>query len=236
MCRVLQIAPSTWHEHARRKADPDRLPRRAKRDAELSVQIHRVFEENFDVYGVRKIWKQLAREGIVVARCTVARLMKAMGLEGVVRGKQRKTTIGDKAAPCPLDKVNRQFAADRPNRLWVSDFTYIATWSGFVYVAFVIDVYARRIVGWRASRTATAGFVLDALEQALHDRRLVHRGRLVHHSDSQRIEASSRASNSHSDGRSGMLAPQGAPCGLTRTQIDWTCLSPDLSTPGSTLR
>jgi transposase InsO family protein len=183
MCRVLQIAPSTWHEHARRKADPDRLPRRAKRDAELSVQIRRVFEENFDVYGVRKIWKQLAREGIAVARCTVARLMKAMGLEGVVRGKQRKTTISDKAAPCPLDKVNRQFAADRPNRLWVSDFTYIATWSGFVYVAFVIDVYARRIVGWRASRTATAGFVLDALEQALHDRRLVHRGRLVHHSD-----------------------------------------------------
>jgi hypothetical protein len=112
ICRVLQIAPSTWHEHARRKADPDRLPRRAKRDAELSVQIRRVFEENFDVYGVRKIWKQLAREGIAVARCTVARLMKAMGLEGVVRGKRRKTTIPGKAAPCPQDKVNRQFAAD----------------------------------------------------------------------------------------------------------------------------
>lgn len=183
MCRVLQIAPSTWHEHARRKADPGRLPRRAKRDAELSVQIRQVFDENFGVYGVRKVWRQLAREGIAVARCTVARLMKAMGLEGVVRGKWRKTTILDKAAPCPQDKVNRQFAADRPNRLWVSDFTCVATWSSFVYVAFVIDVYARRIVGWRASRTATAGFVLDALEQALHNRRLVHRGRLVHHSD-----------------------------------------------------
>ena len=171
MCRVLQIAPSTWHEHARRKADPDRLPQRAKRDAELSVQIRRVFDENFGVYGVRKVWKQLARDGIEVARCTVARLMKALGLEGVVRGQRLKTTIRDKATPCPLDKVNRQFAADRPNKLWLSDFTYVATWSGFVYVAFIIDVYARRIVGWRASRTATAGFVLDALEPALHARR-----------------------------------------------------------------
>jgi hypothetical protein len=170
MCRVLQIAPSTWHEHARRKADPGRLPRRAKRDGELSVHIRRVFEENFGVYGVRKVWRQLTREGVDVARCTVARLMKAMGLQGVVRGKRMKTTINDKATPCPLDKVNRQFAADRPNKLWVSDFTYVATWSGFVYVAFVIDVYARRIVGWRASRTASAGFVLDALEQALHAR------------------------------------------------------------------
>ncbi len=182
MCRVLQIAPSTWYEHARRKADPGRLPRRAKRDGELSVYIRRVFEENFGVYGVRKVWRQLMREGVDVARCTVARLMKAMGLQGVVRGKRMKTTINDKATPCPLDKVNRQFAADRPNKLWVSDFTYVATWSGFVYVAFVIDVYARRIVGWRASRTASAGFVLDALEQALHARRPVEGG-LVHHSD-----------------------------------------------------
>ena len=182
MCRVLQIAPSTWHERARRKADPDRLPPRAKRDAELSVHIRRVFEENFGVYGVRKVWRQLTREGIAVARCTVARLMQAMGLQGVVRGKRMKTTINDRVMPCPLDKVNRQFAADRPNKLWVSDFTYVATWSGFVYVAFVIDVYARRIVGWRASRTASAGFVLDALEQALHARRPVDGG-LVHHSD-----------------------------------------------------
>src|SRR5271166_5065987 len=129
MCRVLHIAPSTWHEHARRKADPDRLPERAKRDAELSVHIRRIFAENFSVYGVRKVWRQLTREGVVVARCTVARLMKAMGLQGVVRGKRIKTTVNDKATPCPLDKVDRQFAADRPNKLWVSDFTYVATWS-----------------------------------------------------------------------------------------------------------
>ena len=182
MCRVLQIAPSTWHEHVRRKADPARLSARAKRDAELSAEIQRVHAENFGVYGVRKVWRQLQREGLSMARCTVARLMKALGLEGVVRGKRMKTTISDKGVPCPQDKVNRQFAADRPNRLWVSDFTYVATWSGFVYVAFVIDVYARRIVGWRASRTATAGFVLDALEQALHARRPLDGG-LIHHSD-----------------------------------------------------
>jgi hypothetical protein len=145
MCKVLQIAPSTWYEHARRTADPGRLPRRVKRDSELSVHIRRVFEENFGVYGVRKVWRQLTREGVDVARCTVARL--TMGLQGVVRRKRMKTTINDKATPCPLDKVNKQFAADRPNKLWVSDFAYVATWSGFVYVAFVIDVYARQI--WR---------------------------------------------------------------------------------------
>ncbi len=182
MCRVLQIAPSTWYEHAGRKADPARQPDRAKRDATLSVHIRRVHAENFSVYGVRKVWRQLAREGIGVARCTVARLMKAMGLQGIVRGKRIRTTTRDATAACPLDKVNRQFAADRPNRLWVSDFTYVATWRGFVYVAFVIDVYARRIVGWRASQLATAGFVLDALELALHARRPLAGG-LVHHSD-----------------------------------------------------
>jgi putative transposase len=182
ICRVLQIAPSTWHEHARRKTDPSRRPARARRDAELSVQSRRVFFENFGVYGVRKVWRQLRREGIGVARCTVARLMKAMNLQGVIRGRRRKTTVSDKAAPCPLDKVNRKFAADRPNRLWLSDFTYVATWAGFVYVAFVIDVFARRIVGWRVSREATASFVLDALEQAIHARRPAERG-LVHHSD-----------------------------------------------------
>ena len=182
MCRVLQIAPSTWYEHVRRKSDPARLPARARRDAWLCDEIERVWTENFKVYGVRKVWRQLQREGISVARCTVARLMKRLGLQGIVRGKRMKTTISDKEAPCPQDKVNRQFAADRPNRLWVSDFSYIATWRGFVYVAFVIDVYARRIVGWRASRTADAGFVLDALEQALHDRRPLDAG-LVHHSD-----------------------------------------------------
>lgn len=183
ICRVLPIAPSTWHEHAARRADPSRLPARAKRDEVLKEEVRRVFDENFGVYGVRKVWRQMKREGFDIARCTVARLMKSMGLQGVIRGKPVKTTISDKAAPCPLDKVNRQFQSPAPNRLWVSDFTYVSTWRGFVYVAFVIDAYARRIVGWRVSRTAHASFVLDALEQALHDRRPIHGGGLVHHSD-----------------------------------------------------
>ncbi len=158
------------------------IPRRARRDAVLREKIRRVFDDNFQVYGVRKVWRQLLREGESVARCTVERLMRAMGLQGVVRGKPVRTTVSDKAAPSPQDKVNRQFQAPRPNALWVSDFTYVATWAGFVYVAFVIDTFARRIVGWRASRTAHAGFVLDALEQALCERRPL-RGGLVHHSD-----------------------------------------------------
>jgi transposase InsO family protein len=183
ICRVLPIAPSTYHAHAARRADPARLSTRARRDDALKPEVQRVFEENFRVYGVRKVWRQLKREGHDVARCTVARLMQTLGLQGVIRGKPVRTTISDKATPCPLDHVNRQFKAAHPNALWLSDFTYVATWAGFVYVAFVIDAYARRIVGWRASRTAHAGFVLDALEQALHDRRPLHRGGLVHHSD-----------------------------------------------------
>ena len=183
ICKVLPIAPSTYHAHAARRADPSKLPARARSDTALMVEIQRVFEANFHVYGVRKVWRQLGREGIVVARCTVARLMRAMGLKGIVRGKTVRTTIPDPAALCPLDRVNRQFKAPRPNALWVSDFTYVATWSGFVYVAFVIDVFARRIVGWRVSRTAHAAFVLDALEQALHERHPVQGGGLVHHSD-----------------------------------------------------
>ena len=183
ICKVLPIAPSTYHDHAAKRVDPEKQPARTKRDAALKGEIRRVFEENFRVYGVRKVWRQLKREGADVARCTVARLMQAMGLQGVIRGKSIKTTVSDKAAPCPLDRVNRQFKAPGPNVLWVADFTYVATWQGFVYVAFVIDVYARRIVGWRASRAAHAGFVLDALEQAIHDRRPVRGGGLVHHSD-----------------------------------------------------
>jgi putative transposase len=183
ICKVLPIAPSTYHEHAAKRADPAKLSARAQRDVSLKVEIQRVFTENFEVYGVRKVWRQLRREGFDIARCTVERLMQSMGLRGVIRGKPVKTTVSDKAAPCPLDHVKRQFQAPRPNVLWVSDFTYVATWQGFVYVAFVIDTFARRIVGWRASRTAQTGFVLDALEQALHDRRPVHRGGLVHHSD-----------------------------------------------------
>jgi len=171
ICKVLPIAPSTYHAHVAKRRDPARLSARARQDVRLKIEVRRVFDENFRVYGVRKVWRQLKREGFDVARCTVARLMRDMGLQGAIRGKPVKTTISDKAAPCPLDHVNRQFRAPRPNVLWLSDFTYVATWSGFVYVAFVIDAYARRIVGWRASRTAHAGFVLDALEEALHDRR-----------------------------------------------------------------
>ena len=183
ICRVLPIAPSTYHTHAARRADPSKRPGRSRSDAALAVEIRRVFKENFCVYGVRKVWRQLGREGIRVARCTVARLMRAMGLQGAVRGRKIRTTIPDLAAACPLDRVNRHFKAPCPNALWVSDFTYVATWAGFVYVAFVIDAFARRIVGWRVSRTAHAGFVLDALEQALHARRPVQNGGLVCHSD-----------------------------------------------------
>jgi putative transposase len=183
ICRVLRIAPSSYHRHASRRANPDTAPARVKRDAVLAPEIQRVFDENFGVYGVRKVWRQLLREGFDVARCTVERLMKTMGLRGVIRGKRVRTTVPDKSAPCPLDHVNRQFRAPRPNVLWVSDFTYVSTWAGFVYVAFVIDAYARRIVGWRVSRTAHAGFVLDALEQAIHDRKPLSDGGLVHHSD-----------------------------------------------------
>ena len=183
ICRELRIAPSTCHAHAARRADPSKAPPRVRRDVVLGAEVRRVWAENFGVYGVRKVWRQLGREGIAVARCTVARLMRQMGLQGIVRGKSVRTTISDKAAPCPLDKVNRDFRAPRPNALWVSDFTYVPTWAGFVYVAFVIDAFARRIVGWRVSRTAHASFVLDALEQALHERRPVQGGGLVHHSD-----------------------------------------------------
>lgn len=148
----------------------------------MCEEIRRVWEENFRVYGVRKVWLQLNREGFEVARCTVARLMRRLGLQGVVRGKPVTTTVSDKAVPCPLDRVNRQFRAERPNALWVSDFTYVSTWQGFVYVAFVIDVFARRIVGWKVSSSARTDFVLDALEQALHTRRPTEGG-LIHHSD-----------------------------------------------------
>jgi putative transposase len=183
ICNTLLIAPSTYHDHVAKRADPSRLSDRAKRDMELKPEIERVFAENFEVYGARKVWRQLNRDGIAVARCTVERLMAGLGLQGVIRGKPIKTTIADRAAPCPLDHVNRQFHAPAPNMLWLSDFTYVSTWAGFVYVAFVIDAYARRIVGWRVSRTAHASFVLDALEQALHERRPARRGGLVHHSD-----------------------------------------------------
>lgn len=188
ICRVLPIAASTYREHAARKREPNRRPARERRDAELAGEIRRVFAENFGVYGVRKVWRQMKREGIDVARSRaplliVSRLMRQMGLKGAVRGKGIRTTIRDTSAPCPLDRVNRVFKVPRPNMLWVSDFTYVATWNGFVYVAFVIDAFARRIVGWRVSRSARADFVLDALEQALHQRRPFVGSGLVCHSD-----------------------------------------------------
>ena len=181
ICGVLPIAPSTFYEHASRRRDPDRLPTRAKRDAWLREQIDRVWRENRQVYGFRKVWKQLRREGIDVARCTVARLMREMGLEGAVRGRKFKTTIPDDVAVRPLDLVDRDFSADRPNQLWVADLTYVATWRGFVHVAFVIDVFSRMIVGWRASSSLRSDLALDALEQAIWSRR--DTTGLVHHSD-----------------------------------------------------
>ena len=183
ICEVLPIAPATYYDHQPKLADPARQSDRAKRDEALRPKIQRVFDANWQVYGVRKVWRQLRREGVDVARCTVARLMKSMGIQGIIRGKPQKTTIPDKKLPCPLDKVNRQFRVPAPNMLWVSDFTYVATWKGFVYVAFVIDAYARKIVGWRVSTSPHAGFVLDALEQAVHERRPIKGKGLVHHSD-----------------------------------------------------
>ncbi|GLS18093.1 transposase [Labrys miyagiensis] len=183
ICKVLPIAPSTYWEHAARQADPARRPERDRRDDRLCDEIERVHHENLSVYGVRKIWHQLGREGRQVARCTVGRLMKRMGLQGVIRGKGVKTTVSSPATPCPQDKVNRNFTAKRPNALWLPDFTYVSTWSGFVYVAFVIDAFARRIVGWKASTSMQSTFVLDALEQALHARRPLKQAGLVHHSD-----------------------------------------------------
>jgi putative transposase len=183
ICKVLPVAPSTYHDHVTKRADPEKLSARGKRDLELKPEMERVFAENFEVNGARKVRRQMLREGFAVARCTVERLMADLGLHGVIRGKPIRTTVQDKAAPCPCDHVNRVFHVPAPNMLWLSDCTYVSTWSGFVYVAFVIDAYARRIVGWRVSRTAHASFVLDALEQALYERRPAHRGGLVHHSD-----------------------------------------------------
>ncbi len=182
ICKVLPIVPPTYYLHVARTA-PDLRSTRAKQDEALSQEIRRVWEESFQNYGARKVWLQLKREGLTVARCTVERLMKNRGLKGVRRGKTIKTTISDANAECPLDRVNRQFSAERPNALWVADFSTVKTWQGFVYVAFVIDVFARYIVGWKVSSSAQTDFVLDALEQALHDRQPLRDGGLIHHSD-----------------------------------------------------
>jgi transposase InsO family protein len=179
----LQIAPSGYRRYAAQQRNPELLCARAKRDAVLMPEIHRVWERNMRVYGADKVWRQLHREEQAVARCTVERLMRRLGIQGARRGKSMRTTVPDTSAPCPLDHVNRHFKADRPNQLWVSDFTYVSTWQGWLYVAFVIDVFARRIVGWRVSSSMHTDFVLDALEQALYDRQPQQTGGLVHHSD-----------------------------------------------------
>ena len=183
MCSVLQIAPSGYWRHAARQRNPQLRCARAQRDDTLLPHIERVWNANMRVYGAEKVWRQMTREGLCTARCTVERLMKHLGLQGVRRGKVLRTTISDAKLPCPLDRVNRVFKADRPNQLWVSDFTYVSTWQGWLYVAFVIDVYARRIVGWRVSSSMHTQFVLDALEQALYARQPERNGALIHHSD-----------------------------------------------------
>jgi transposase InsO family protein len=182
ICKVLQFAPSAYRRHAARQRDPALISRRAQRDSELKRHVRRVWDNNMQVYGADKVWKQMNREGIRVARCTVERLMRSMGLQGVRRGKGVRTTVPAVNAPCPFDRVNRNFRADRPNQLWVSDFTYVSTWQGWLYVAFIIDVYARQIVGWRVSRSMQTDFVMDALEQALYERQ-PDRDSLIHHSD-----------------------------------------------------
>ena len=183
ICKVLQVAPSAYRRHAARQRNPELRSARAKHDEGLMPHIERVWQANLRVYGADKVWKQMNRENIVVARCTVERLMGHLGLRGVRRGKTVRTTVRDASVPCPLDRVNRQFKADHPNQLWVSDFTYVSTWQGWLYVAFVVDVFARRIVGWRVSTTMTTDFVLDALEQALYDRQPDPQDALIHHSD-----------------------------------------------------
>ncbi|EHK9014568.1 IS3 family transposase, partial [Escherichia coli] len=179
VCSELHIAPSTYYHCQQQRHHPDKRSARAQRDDWLKKEIQRVYDENHKVYGVRKVWRQLLREGIRVARCTVARLMAVMGLAGVLRGKKVRTTISRKAVAAG-DRVNRQFVAERPDQLWVADFTYVSTWQGFVYVAFIIDVFAGYIVGWRVSSSMETTFVLDALEQALWARRP---SGTVHHSD-----------------------------------------------------
>nr|WP_171764188.1 IS3 family transposase [Shigella dysenteriae] len=179
LCSELHIAPSTYYHCQQQRHHPDKRSARAQRDDWLKKEILRVYDGNHQVYGVRKVWRQLLREGIRVARCTVARLMAVMGLAGVLRGKKVRTTISRKAVAAG-DRVNRQFVAERPDQLWVADFTYVSTWQGFVYVAFIIDVFAGYIVGWRVSSSMETTFVLDALEQALWARRP---SGTVHHSD-----------------------------------------------------
>jgi transposase InsO family protein len=194
ICAMLPIAPSTYYAVKVAERDPTRRSARARRDVVLREEVGRVWREQRSCYGAKKVWKQLGREQIPVARCTVERLMRDLGLRGVVRGARCRTTVSDPSAHRPADLVQRDFHADRPNRLWVADFTYVATWRGFVYVAFVIDAFSRRIVGWRASASRRSDLALDALDQALYDRDTD--ASLVHHSD-QGVQAEFNRSSQH---------------------------------------
>jgi hypothetical protein len=232
ICRVLPIAPSTYYEQKARQMDPIRLPGRLVRDADLREQIERVWKENRSVYGARKVWLQLKREGFVVARCTVERLMRQMGLHGVVRGRRYKTTtIVDEAAQRPADLVQRNFKADRPNQLWVADITYVVTWTGFVYVAFVTDVFSRKIVGWRVSNSLRSDLALDALEQAIHVRSGLDQ--LIHHSDRGVQYVSIRYTERLAEAG---IEPSVGTVGATRTTMRWPRRSSGSSRPKSSGR
>jgi putative transposase len=232
ICKELRIAPSTYYEHKARTRQPARRPPRAQRDEMLKAEIGRIWNENFQVYGARKVWKQLKREGIPVARCTTERLMRRLGLRGVRRGKSYQTTLPAPVADRPQDLVRRVFTADAPNRLWVADLTYVATWCHrVVYVAFVIDVFARCIVGWRVSNSLKTDLVLDALEQALFSRTATVG--LVHHSDrgsqylsiryTERLAAANIASSVGSVGDSYDNALAETIIGLFKTEVIRRC-------------
>ena len=231
ICRLVPIAPATYYAEKRVQDDPTRRSARAQRDAQLCPAIRRIWEANFQVYGPRKVWKELRREGIVVARCTVVRLMRTLGLHGAVRGRAfRVTTTPAAAAPQPPDLVARNFTATRPNQLWVADLTYVATWRGFAYVAFVIDAFARRLVGWRVSTSLRTDLALDALEQALADRAGDLDG-LVHHSDrgtqylsiryTERLAEAGIAPSVGSRGDSYDNALAESVIGLFKTEVIW---------------
>jgi len=240
ICAALPIAPSTYYAHRACRTDPEQRSARAKRDEVLQREIHRIWHAHFRVYGVEKVWRQLRREQIPAARCTVERLMRALGLRGAVRGRAWcATTVADDAAARPQDLVQRQFRATRPNQLWVADLTYVATWSGFVYIAFVIDVFSRRIVGWRVAASLRTDLALDALEQALHAR--PHADGLVHHSDrgvqylsiryTERLATASIASSVGSVGDSYDNALAESVIGLFKTEVirargPWRAIEP----------
>jgi transposase InsO family protein len=231
ICKTLQFAPSAYYERKRQEADPEQRSLRQKADDALRAVIRRVWEDNFQAYGARKVWRQLRREGIDTARCTVERLMREMGLQGIVRGRCKRTTVALDKDPRPLDLVQRRFVADRPNQLWVADFTYVSTWSGFVYVAFVVDVFSRLIVGWRVSTSMSADLTLDALEQALWARKV--KGGLVHHSDrgsqylsirySERLAEAGIAASVGSVGDAYDNAMAETINGLYKAEVVWRC-------------